>query len=620
MGKLSKIFESVGKFDRYETDKRKYFSEKLKESFYLKEGISENGYTVDDVEKRIFSEATRYGSKEKSIKFVKDIEREILLDEGFMDAAKAAGSWVKDKVKKVINKVKDWWAGKIGTAFKNFEAKIKPLAEKMQQNRKPLNQSLEIFLPKDYSYMFENDLKTLKEKTSPIVDINGNNIETDEAPTDTSDETPSADADVTDVSDDESDGDANTMIDRFFKGKRVESGKKTGSTQKNIKFYAITKSGTNSTLWVGPTNDIKQMKVVMSYMKPSGKVFMNLSTELFNSELQMRFISDVFSAIKNNPTLNPKGEYVDVVQAGKKVTLKHNNKNVILIPGKLLIIGVGVKASLPIKVKTAVDQATLMNALGIKPQTDDAPLGGVNTDNANTGVDDGKPVQGEDESDVDFQARMDDWSKNKDDNDFGDDEDDAISDVAPNVKLFSKTMAKIGHQKSDPALLEKLGVSSEDVWNGFLKFSETFNNDIVSILKATNASSNHNGMTSDEYLAYAGTLEPVLDAILTDEKLLSEQPYEKESLKKFLLEARNASTILSSAINVETIKSKDNPEASKLGSDEVGNPASDTTSDMTNDTTQQSSNNSEISKDDLINQIDKLSDDELQYILSKVEQ
>ena len=208
------------------------------------------------------------------------------------------------------------------------------------------------------------------------------------------------------------------MAAKLFSGKKVETGKKTGSSQKSVKFYAITKAGVNSTLWIGPSNTLDQMKILLVYMGSSGKLFLNLDPTIVGSLLEMELITNLLLAIKNNPKLNPNEAFGSVTQAGKKIVLDHNGKKVILFPGKLAIVNVGAKSTKPIKLKNAADQGTLKKTFGIKDVTDTSDE--VNADN--TAADDKKPVKGEPgfetETDDEFKVRMDAWSDGKDDADF----------------------------------------------------------------------------------------------------------------------------------------------------------------------------------------------------------
>ena len=258
MLKLSSVFETVNKNNLYEQSKKEYLAKKLVESHIL----TESNFDSIDVEEKLFVEAIKYNNIDDAIKFIKEIE-ELALMEGFLKNAwnktkKIAGK-IKDgvvkTVKKVIKKIKDFFTGIIVNIFSEFHTVVVPAVKKLQtqglkkidSNRrvsnKPLNNSLEFRFNHDYGYLFE--------ETDLVV-----------VPTEKTEEDK-----------EEIDNSINALVTKLFSGKKVETGKKTGSTQKRLKFYAITKAGVNSTLWVGSTNKIDDMKVLLVYMKSSKKSF-----------------------------------------------------------------------------------------------------------------------------------------------------------------------------------------------------------------------------------------------------------------------------------------------------------------------------------------------------------
>ena len=71
MAKLSKIFENIEN-SAYEKEKYHYFAEKLFESLKLEEGLSKNGFKIEQVEEKILSEALKYSSEKEAIDFLKE--------------------------------------------------------------------------------------------------------------------------------------------------------------------------------------------------------------------------------------------------------------------------------------------------------------------------------------------------------------------------------------------------------------------------------------------------------------------------------------------------------------------------------------------------------------------
>jgi hypothetical protein len=130
-----------------------------------------------------------------------------------------------------------------------------------------------------------------------------------------------------------------------------------------------------------------------------------------------------------------------------------------------------------------------------------------------------------------------------------------------NAKELILEMVKIGSGNVDTALLEKLKVDKNKLWTGFIKFANSHHNDIADIIRGTNASGHYTGMTQNEFLAYAGTLETMLAGIINKKAILSNQVYEINALQKFINDVKNAASILSQHINATTmIATKDTPD------------------------------------------------------------
>lgn len=521
MVKLSKIFENVDHTKSYEKQKREYFAKKIFESFLISEGKSSKGFGIDEVTNKIFLEAIKYGNEKKAIRFVKDIENEFMMNEGFMDtikgAVKGAANWVKDKVSKVIGKIKDWFAGPIQKAFTAFNAKVKPATEKLMKEGKKtlvndttktaelaapetpklLTQSLTITVPQDYSYLMEG----------LNLDMSGDAAK---GPIDHA--VVGAEGDADDGA--EADAGVQAMADNLFGGKKIESGKKTGSTQARVKFYAITKSGNNSTLWVGPDPTVNTMKALGAYMASSGKIFLNLADDIIGSQLEMDLIANLFLAIKNNPKLNPKGEYGAVSNAGKKIIVDHIGKKMQIIPGKLVIAGVGGKAGLPMKLKGASTQEKFMGVLGIKKQEEET---GTDTEVVanNTAKEDGKPkqedfVDGFGKPDVAaFEAAMKEWADKEDDKDFGTDhngeEVDYLIDLEAKInQFFGMNHEDLINNKLDDVVdtvFEKTPVVVEDL-NGY-------NDNIGTVLEYYQGTDKK--LTPEQATAIAGDLNAIVE-------------------------------------------------------------------------------------------------------------
>ncbi len=130
-----------------------------------------------------------------------------------------------------------------------------------------------------------------------------------------------------------------------------------------------------------------------------------------------------------------------------------------------------------------------------------------------------------------------------------------------NAKELILEMVKIGSENVDTLLLEKLKVDKNKLWTGFIKFANSHHNDIADIIRGTNASGHYTGMTQNEFLAYAGTLETMLGGIINKKDILTTQVYEINALQKFINDVKNAASILSEHINATTmIATKDTPD------------------------------------------------------------
>ena len=100
----------------------------------------------------------------------------------------------------------------------------------------------------------------------------------------------------------------------------------------------------------------------------------------------MDFIKNLLLAIKNNSKLNPNNIYREVTQIGKKVVLDQNGKKWQLIPGKLIIMGIENKASLPIKLKSAPTQGKFKAVFNIKTEKEDEKTPEENSNNQNNSL------------------------------------------------------------------------------------------------------------------------------------------------------------------------------------------------------------------------------------------
>ncbi len=672
MAKLSKIFENIEN-SAYEKEKYQYFAEKLFESLKLEEGLSKIGFKIEQVEEKILSEALKYSSEKEAIDFLKGIEKEFLINEKWTDTLVSAGQWVGKKVGELIDKVKSWWNGPVKTAVKKFNDMAIVYADKLQSNaRISLNQSME-YNESNKSYLMENE---------EIEELENTDI----------------------------------LIQKLFDGKIV-NGKKTGSNQKRVKFYSITKNDNNITLWVGSESGIKSMNALGVFRKSTRQLFLNLDTNFISSQMEMGFISELLTSIKNNPQMNPDNYYGEIKQNGKKIILIHNNKNIQIIPGKIMILGLANKSNTTIKIKETVDQNKFMQIFGIEDvigttspieKSDDEPK---QEDFIGS---DGKP-------DIEaYNKAFEEWSEKHDSDSFGDDSEiddneyiksledkilkslnvtveqiktesissiimskfqkdqsitfneipdyneyiasvmeyytlkkddkifsdklnnlsedltkiveqgyliiinkelELVDDISSKEKILSSAleyamelfelaksfditfeydvisvwtsnledqaeitntlndqkakieanfknakelileMVKIGSGNVDTALLEKLKVDKNKLWTGFIKFANSHHNDIADIIRATNASGHYTGMTQNEFIVYAGTLETMLGGIINKKDILTTQVYEINALQKFINDVKNAASILSEHINATTmIATKDTPD------------------------------------------------------------
>ena len=649
MAKLSKIFESIENIV-YEKEKYQYFAEKLFESLKLEEGLSKIGFKIEQVEEKILSEALKYSSEKEAIDFLKGIEKEFLINEKWTDTLVSAGQWVGKKVGKLIDKVKSWWNGPVKTAVKKFNDMVIVYADELQSNaRISLNQSME-YNESNKSYLMENE---------EIEELENTDI----------------------------------LIQKLFDGKIV-NGKKTGSNQKRVKFYSITKNGNNITLWVGSAPQIKSMNVLGVFRKSTSELFLNLDTNFISSQMEMGFISELLTSIKNNPQMNPDNYYSEIKQNGKKIILIHNNKTIYFNPGESLVLGLANSSKTLIKLVEPVDQSD-------EPKQEDF-IGS-----------DGKP-------DIEaYNKAFEEWSEKQDSDSFGNDSEiddneyikgledkilkslnitveqiknesissiimskfqkdqsitfneipdynesiasvieyytikkddkifsdklnnlsddltkileqgyliiinkelELVDDISSKEKILSSAleyamelfelvktfditfeydaitawtsnledpeitntlndqkakieanfknakelileMVKIGSENVDTLLLEKLKVDKNKLWTGFIKFANSHHNDIADIIRGTNASGHYTGMTQNEFLAYAGTLETMLGGIINKKDILTTQVYEINALQKFINDVKNAASILSEHINATTmIATKDTPD------------------------------------------------------------
>ncbi len=624
------------------------------------------------MEEKILSEALKYSSEKEAIDFLKGIEKEFLINEKWTDTLVAAGQWVGKKVGGLIDKVKSWWNGPVKTAVKKFNDMAIVYADELQSNaRISLNQSME-YNESNKSYLMENE---------EIEELENTDI----------------------------------LIQKLFDGKIV-NGKKTGSNQKRVKFYSITKNGNNITLWVGSTSEIKSMNVLGVFRKSTRKLFLNLDTNFISSQMEMGFISELLTSIKNNPQMNPDNYYSEIKQNGKKIILIHNNKNIQIIPGKIMILGLANKSNTTIKIKETVDQNKFMQIFGIEDaigttspieKSEDEPK---QEDFIGS---DGKP-------DIEaYNKAFEEWSEKQDSDSFGNDSEiddneyiqgledkilkslnitveqiknesissiimskfqkdqsitfneipdynesiasvieyytikkddkifsdklnnlsddltkileqgyliiinkelELVDDISSKEKILSSAleyamelfelvktfditfeydaitawtsnledpeitntlndqkakieanfknakelileMVKIGSGNVDTLLLEKLKVDKNKLWTGFIKFANSHHNDIADIIRGTNASGHYTGMTQNEFLAYAGTLETMLGGIINKKDILTTQVYEINALQKFINDVKNAASILSEHINATTmIATKDTPD------------------------------------------------------------
>ena len=672
MAKLSKIFENIEN-SAYEKEKYQYFAEKLFESLKLEEGLSKIGFKIEQVEEKILSEALKYSSEKEAIDFLKGIEKEFLINEKWTDTLVSAKNWVVDKVGKIIDKVKSWWNGPVKTAVKKFNDMAIVYADELQSKaRISLNQSMEYNTSKK-SYLMENEEIEELENTD-------------------------------------------TLIQKLFDGKIV-NGRKTGSNQKRVKYYSITKNDNNITLWLGSESAIKSMNVLGVFRKSTRQLFLNLDPNFISTQMEMGFISELLTSIKNNPQINPDNYYSEIKQNGKKIILIHNNKNVQIISGKIWILGLANKSNATIKIKKTVDQNKFKQIFGIEgaigttstiEKSDDEPK------QEDFMGSDGKPDIAA------YNKALDDWSEKHDSDNFGDDSEiddneyikslednilkslnitveqiknesissiimskfqkdqsitfneipdyndhiasvmeyytlkkddkifsdklnnlsedltkiveqgyliiinkelESVDDISSKEKILSSAleyamelsvlakafditfeydvitvwtsnledqaeitntlndqkakieanfenakelileMVKIGSGNVDAALLEKLKVDKNKLWTGFIKFANSHHNDIADIIRGTNASGHYTGMTQNEFLAYAGTLETMLGGIINKKAILSNQAYEINALQKFINDVKNAASILSQHINATTMKAtKDTPD------------------------------------------------------------
>lgn len=163
MGKLTKLFREVEGTD---VVKQKYYAEKIVESLMvqdLMEGKVFDAYNMEEIEKKIFSEAIKKNSLNESLKFVEGIEKQI--DEGFGSFLKGAWNGVKNVAKKIKDAVTSWWNGKfpheVDKAVGKWEVAVKAAKAKLESvNSSGVKESM--VYGKDTSYMLDSDLESIE--------------------------------------------------------------------------------------------------------------------------------------------------------------------------------------------------------------------------------------------------------------------------------------------------------------------------------------------------------------------------------------------------------------------------------------------------------------------------
>jgi hypothetical protein len=573
MAKLSAIFENIHEQD---IKKQKYYAEKITEHFMLMEGDIDEAYDIDFIERQIIKESLKKPTLDETLLFVDGIMTHI--DEGFVDNIVQGAKKIGTKIKNAITSLLD---GPVAKELKKWNLDIIAAANKLEG----LNDSL-INLNDDY--LFEG--MSWDEINDVTDEISSDN-------TSSSAPSPDNDSEVTYTNA------AASMIGKLFAGKQVKTGKKTGSKQKRLMFYAITKVGTDSTLWVGSSNDITTMNALLIFKKASSKLYMNIDTSIIESQLEMKLIHDLLMAIQSNPEINVDGVYRGIKQNGNKILLVHGNKNMKIMPGLNYILSIGSKSQLPIK-KTASatpDQFIMDNGVEKPASGEEEPSGDSLEDNA---VDD---VSTEEEEDL-------------------------APNVVVNKKIIMSAITKNGIQNNTDGFYDKMRTTPEKTWKAFESFAKRNNYKITSILRNTNGDLNSAAPMEDlEYLTYVGNMKQFINALTEEDP----QPaFDPNDYKRFMNAVSVATDKLAMLVNRENIiPPTDADDNGKIGSNnDTGSQTSDTptqddTSGENNSGTDIASPNvdsglntfSNSSKEELLKRLSELSPVELQYILSKVE-
>jgi len=165
--------------------------------------------------------------------------------------------------------------------------------------------------------------------------------------------------------------------------------------------------------------------------------------------------------------------------------------------------------------------------------------------------------------------------------------------VLENKKIIEDAISLSSVKNNIDGFYDRLGITSDDTWQAFYSFAKNNNYRITSILKNTDGNLNNaKPLSEGEYFGYIANMKPFINS-------LREQPiqngYNKDAYKVFLNSVLLATDKLSEIVNRDM--------------DISSEPTTETNTDA---------KSIKKTKDDMISIIDGLSNDDLKYILSKV--
>lgn len=290
MARLKAIFDDI---HNTEIEKTRYFANKINEALVLTEGL-DGRFTLSDIEYIIFLEAIHLDDKTKALEFVNSIKYEFI-NEGFINnAVTKAANWVSNGVKKIIQKVKDWFDGPIKSAFDKFYNTIKQPALEL---KKTAIQESE-----------DPAVTTTVKKNNKIINMLSNIV---------------------------------TMMPKFGN---------TGAMSQHLKKYTTEKVKGVLILNVGGDKDTATFPL-LTYNKSAHYIYLNLSSEVIQDTKDMGFIYELIENIKVSGLFET--GITDITLNGTAITLTVNEVPTTIKVGDMVSIPIDAKLKSPLK-KTSI--------------------------------------------------------------------------------------------------------------------------------------------------------------------------------------------------------------------------------------------------------------------------